>query len=371
MATLMQANRQWSTRPEDERFVSLKDMSAHFRNVRESSVEKRISVKDLRAIEDDSDSLGLKLVGPSGNPLGMSNWAFRQLTIKAGVPTEYLTRLPGDLAARNLNHGIQSLNVTDDDDFKVNALLSKTDGGAIARAFTGVDYGRVWCHQVSDALVERFGDGVTGDWKVPGEFGKKVKVTKANTTLFASDRDMFVFLADEDHRIDVPNRRNGEPGSLARGFFVWNSDVGAQTLGVGFFLFDYVCSNRIVWGAQEYKEMRFRHTKNIDQRWIHEMGPTIMEYGNSLASPIEAQIQRAQAFKLEKPEEFLSDKMGLSAKLSRELVTVHKAEENDRPIETLWDATTAITAYAKSIPNNDDRVKLERVGGKILDLVAA
>jgi hypothetical protein len=26
------------------------------------------------------------------------------------------------------------------------------------------------------------GDGVTGPWKVPGEFGKDVVVTKANTT---------------------------------------------------------------------------------------------------------------------------------------------------------------------------------------------
>ena len=69
-----------------------------------------------------------------------------------------------------------------------------------------------------------------------------------NTTLFASDRDMFVFLADEDNRIENPNRRAGRFGSFARGFFVWNSEVGKTTLGAGFFLFDYVCCNRIVWG---------------------------------------------------------------------------------------------------------------------------
>jgi hypothetical protein len=33
---------------------------------------------------------------------------------------------------------------------------------------------------------------------VPGEFGQRVAVTKQNTTLYASDRDMFVFLADEE-----------------------------------------------------------------------------------------------------------------------------------------------------------------------------
>src|SRR5205085_2945852 len=99
------------------------------------------------------------------------------------------------------------------------------------------------------ALVERFGDGVSGHWRVPGEFGNRITVTKENTTLFASDRDMFVFLADEDRRIDVPGRRNGS-GSMARGFFVWNSETGDKTLGLGFFLFDYVCANRIVWGRR-------------------------------------------------------------------------------------------------------------------------
>ena len=86
-----------------------------------------------------------------------------------------------------------------------------------------------------DRQRRRFGDGVTGEWRVPGEFGKRVTVDRENTTLYASDRDMFVFLADEDRRIEVAGR------SLARGFFVWNSEVGDKTLGAGFFLFDYVC----------------------------------------------------------------------------------------------------------------------------------
>jgi hypothetical protein len=36
--------------------------------------------------------------------------------------------------------------------------------------------------------------------------------------------------------------------------------------------------------------------------------------------------------------------------------------------ESLWDATTAVTAYAKTIPHQDERVTMEREGGKILDL---
>ena len=35
-----------------------------------------------------------------------------------------------------------------------------------------------------------------------GEFGKQVEITRDNTTIYGSDRDMFIFLADEENRID-------------------------------------------------------------------------------------------------------------------------------------------------------------------------
>ena len=55
--------------------------------------------------------------------------------------------------------------------------------------------------------------------------------------------------------------------------------------------------------------------------------------------------------------------------MSRELQAVHAAEE-DRPIETLWDAATAVTAFAKTIKYQDERVALEKIGGDIIDLAA-
>jgi hypothetical protein len=44
--------------------------------------------------------------------------------------------------------------------------------------------------------------------------------------------------------------------------------------------------------------------------------------------------------------------------------------DEGRPIETLWDATTAVTAYARGIQWQDDRVAIEREGGRILALAA-
>jgi hypothetical protein len=83
---------------------------------------------------------------------------------------------------------------------------------------TGPKYGRIWNNDVLAALMDRFGDGRSGDFRIPGEFGAEVEITRDNTTLFAGDRDMFIFLADEVNRIDLPGRRDGQAGELARGF---------------------------------------------------------------------------------------------------------------------------------------------------------
>src|SRR5215204_6412042 len=58
---------------------------------------------------------------------------------------------------------------------------------------------------------------------------------------------------------------------------------GDKTLGVGFFLFDYVCSNRIVWGADQYTEVRIRHTSGAPDRWLEETIPVLTEYSEGSA----------------------------------------------------------------------------------------
>jgi hypothetical protein len=54
-------------------------------------------------------------------------------------------------------------------------------------------------------------------------------------------------------------------------------------------------------------------------------------------------------------------------KTAHAILAAHVDEEN-RPVESLWDAATAVTAYAKGIAFQDERVGVERIAGKILDL---
>ena len=367
MATLMQASNEWRTRPNDERFTSLLDLDAHCRAVRESSAAKVVASRALKFAPDDADPMNrLLITGPNGRAVTPTHWSFGQLATLAGAPAGYLRTLPAAIAADNLNYGMQFSREIED----VGVLLKRDSAGNSAelRAATGPRYGRIWNADITAELVRRFGDGLSGNWRVPGEFGKAVEVTKTNTTLYASDRDMFVFLADETNRVTVKARRNGESGSLARGFFAWNSETGSQSIGVAMFLFDYVCCNRIVWGAQQFTEKRLRHTISAPERWADDVTPLLTEYANASAAPIEATIAAAQARKLDDAKAFLANRFG--AKAATRYMNAFEADEN-RPIESLWDVATGMTAAARSIQWQDERVAIEREAGKVLDLAAA
>lgn len=365
---LMQASEQWANRPADERFTSLTALLDHARAQRQASVGRTFANRRLMAapVGDDPATRGLAIVERnSGAPALPSHWAFGQLCGRVGAPAGYLRTLPAALAADCVNLGLQTRDVDE-----IGVLLRQGVAGSPAdlAAVTGPNYGRVWNAEIAAALVRRFGDGVTGDFRVPGEWGEAVEVTKDNTTLYAGDRDMFVFLADETHRIEVPNRRNGKPGSLARGLFVYNSEVGAQTLGVCAFLFDYVCGNRIVWGAEDFKEIKIRHTSGAPNRWLEQVEPAIKRYAHGAASIVQDKITAAMDKKIgdkERVEAFLNARFTRSQ--AKAINLAHEVEES-RPIETLWDVTTGATAYARTIEYQDERVDVERKAGAVLAL---
>src|SRR5260221_717178 len=235
--TLMQASHQWATRPSDERFVSLIDMQSHFTEQRQLSKAVVVANRQIHA-NPGEDNKSLVILGPNGNPFAPTNWAFGQLAQLAEAPAAYMRSLPSPLAADCINYGLQFKRDIED----VGLLLYK-NGSPVIRAATGPKYGRIWNSDIVNGLVKQFGDGLTGDFRVPGEFDK--------------------------------------------------------------------------------------HGATVDDFLAKRFGPRMV-----------ATIKSA-----------------------------HMNEEG-RPIETLWDATTAVTAYARAIEYQDQRVELERQAGNIMRLAA-
>ena len=163
--------------------------------------------------------------------LAPSNWSFGQLCTQAGAPAKYLRTLPGQLAGINLQWGFEHAGRQDQ-----LILADQHD----LRAVTSQTYGRIWDSQVVQAVTSATAEGA---WQVPAASYSGSDPLRA-TTLYASDRDVFIFLVDEENRVDVGNE------SLGRGFFAWNSEVGSASFGLTTFLYRFVCDNRIVVGCQ-------------------------------------------------------------------------------------------------------------------------
>jgi Domain of unknown function (DUF932) len=360
MLNTMSANEQWRTRPADERFLNLLDLAKATQHTMDHSASRVVPSKGLTA-----DILDGKLVirGPNGNHALPTHWAFGQWSTRAGAPAGYLRDLPNELAADCLNYGMHIARPVED----VGVLLYQNSGPAELHAVTGPNYGRIWNARVANALVEAFGDGRTGAFRVPGEFGKQVEITKANTTLYASDRDIWAFLADESKSTEVPNRRDGKSGRLSTGIVVGNSDVGAGKLWVAFFAFDYVCCNRIIWGMRDLEEFSIKHTASAPHRFLSEVVPMLKEVARSNVTLDQAKIVTAQRTRIEDLDKFLNARKFTRSQVGGIKAAFKTDEGRELMTDTsVWDAVVAATAYARSLQYQDARVAIEREAGKML-----
>ena len=251
------------------------------------------------------------------------------------------------------------------------------------RAATGPDYGRIFDWEIL-APIKRLVDETGGRWKVPGMmtgnrnglavYDPDVPVTLETTTLYASDRDVFVFLVDDRNPISIGTLPNGEPDLMFRGFYAWNSETGSKTAGVAAMYIRGVCRNRNLWGVENFHEVKIRHTKFAPERFAAEVRPALASFANASTAKFIEGVNAAKAAIVAKDDdarlEFLTKRVGLSARMAKAAAARHVQEEG-QPMRSVWDAAQAITALARDIPHQDARVELERKAGALLDKVAA
>ena len=254
------------------------------------------------------------------------------------------------------------------------------DGRVELRAVTGPEYGRIWDKELVAAVMSIAGNG-TGDtiWKVPGVLDWStmthnpfVDVTKDTTTLYASDRDVFLFLVDDTHPIEAGRLPNGEPDLYFRGFYAWNSEVGSKTLGIASFYLRAVCMNRNLWGCENFEEITIRHSKFAARRFAHEAAPALMNFANSSPAPFIAGIRGAREKIVARNEEDRSSflrKRGFSKAETGKIIDTVLAEEG-RPPESIFDFVQGITALARGKAHQDTRLELEGKARKLLESAA-
>lgn len=243
------------------------------------------------------------------------------------------------------------------------------------QAVTSTTYSRIWdadCVLAVERLVEKSG----GKFNNPPAYASRRMGDASKgierAGLYASDRDVFMFMIDGGSLLE-----GGDRAQLHRGFFCWNSEVGSRVFGLTTFLFNAVCGNHIIWGMQDVNELTIRHTKNGPTRFDVEAAPLLLSYANASALPEQQAIKRAieyivvpqdqQKEQFEVVNSFVNRHAKFTKAAVRSAIDFAKAEEGD--CRTLWHVVQGLTAYARGFDFIDARVDLETRAGSLLHIV--
>ncbi len=367
--TLTQASHQWASRPDDQRYLTLEALRDSVLRRKEQSWAVNNFPASLTCVADQNDpEHGFQVIMRNRDGAEViahpTHHAFGQLAGIAKSPAGYLRKLPAVVSAINMQIG---LNRYADQD-QAMAYLDQTDENleTSMRAITGVNYGRIWDIQVVNAVMNI---NQKGNWKVPAASYSSTDPLRA-TTLYASDRDVFIFLVDPDTEIEVGGSK------LHRGFFAWNSETGDKTFGLTRFLYDYVCDNRMVWGATDIKELKIKHTGGAPDRFYMEAERELRRFANESDSKIIDCVARAAETELSDLPRPKSEDQTAQDWLVEQGFTQSEAKSaesfalKDRgSSRTLWDMVYGVTAMARTISHTDLRVVVERKAGDLMKMV--
>ena len=370
---LFKASQQWSTRPDDEKFNDIQTAYEQSLAYANSSREKaNVDPATLRVEAYNSE---VQLVGKGNEPATLTNWAFGQLAARVEAPASYLRKLPATLAVQNINHGLKTRYI--DPDERVN-LLVHANGGLVVRALTSEKYTRIWNHD----LLRRMLDYPQYGWNTPVAFehsGMSAATTgrTREKTIYVSDHDMFVFLVNNNNRINEP----GNPEGLGRGFFVENSEVGASKLRITTFLYRFICSNHIVWGAKDVSEIALRHVGKVKDRMnvmLDRLHIELNRYANESVSDIEAKIRTAKSTIIAADQEQVIDTIFANLKkagapVSRKQLEAAQTlaianESTDGKPNSIWGMAQGLTRLSQDQPFADTRLKMDEAAGRLIDM---
>ena len=361
---LFKAHKQWSERPNDERFPTLQALYNATREYADLAREKELPFSDLRVEAIDAD---VQLVGRKGIPAKLTNWVFGQLCSRLGAPASYLRELPATLAAQNLNHGFahRAGEMIDAGNSNRAQLLFHMNGDSLLlRALTSDKYSRIWNFEIAERLLDLESQG----WSVAMPDIRSLGDDKP--PLYASDHDMFAFLR-MPNVVVAENLGNGN-APIYRGLIAENSEVGASSLKLTRFFYNEMCGNHIIWGASNVVEISVRHVGNARERWS-TFAVQVARWSNESATDEIRIIESAKSRIIAATKDEVLDALfgkripGLTRKVLQAGYDCVVPDQDGNP-NTVWGIVQGITRHSQSYPHADTRTAIDRAAGKLLTL---
>jgi hypothetical protein len=374
------AHKEWASRPADQRFESVFAL-AKFLVDRQKNTKEAMKPFSEITVESHGEDVRIRTTAGFAN---LTHHSFTQLAGHAGLRAAGLrssfeafrsTAEAAKWVADGLNLGLQG---RDGSSSAIANLLVTANGGELtARSINTEQYARVWdLELIQQILIPLEEHGFVNPPAYDGPGG-----------LYASDRDMFALMVPRNvRRINMPGVTCDvcrEPfeinGQLFSPFnYLSNSEVGGASLLYGSGLLQGVCANLNIWGAMGHSEIRITHKGEPLKRLLEEfqgfMTRWVRQDSTAEENVIRAAMNCFVAAKVEDVSALVYNATNLTkAVVSEAIATVEKGDMSTGIISQdptlLWNLVAAITANARPLPNQDDRMQQVREAGKLMELV--
>lgn len=363
--TIDDAHRQWATRPAEEAVHTVDDLVTRTQRVRALSRTKaNIPWESLRV---EADGQELALVGKGGTPAYLGNWAMGQLASVAGAPAGYLSKLPAQLAAECLTHGLKQGVERDN---AASLLVTVSPGRLDARAILTDRYERVWDAEIAERIATICQKGTWG----PAQAFRSASTAQVSHAWgtpkplplgWVGDRSMFALLVDYEGSVTT---KAGQ--KLARFVMLENSEVGARAVKATLGLLDFVCGNMIMWGCSDVYEARFRHTKNVHEKLHALSAPMTARLGSGEQDKLLTSIAGASATLLGEDKDSVVERVVARTKLPKQTVIAAygRVEATSRygDPRSAWGMVQGLTEESQGATFADDRIDIDRAAAKLL-----
>jgi hypothetical protein len=401
----------WVHRPPDQRFPDLPALGAHVDARTQRAQELGVPLHDVKL---DCDAQSVWIAGSRGR-VAFTHHAFAQFSAVCKAPAGYLRTLPPDYVVRNLTWGLRNKVGVKKHKLLIDRVEAPADQTDLSpaqpqrtlRAVTGMGYGRIWDREVV-AAVRQVVDEAGGQWTVPGLLPD---AKSGDTSLYASDHDLYVFLVDAQHPIEV----DGE--DFYPGIIIWNSETGTSMFGATTFIFEPSLDARIIYQPKDVARLLVRHTKNGPERFAQEVVPALKQYTDGDPDAVRKLIVGAKravvGYDADEVTEWLRDRgfTRQAARIAAQRAVVDVAgvpappvpvavppeddedfvlaeDDSDTPDTTpenlevapgavvpaapvsLWAVTQALHGLARETPHTDRRQKLEGSASRLLSRYA-
>ena len=379
------AQSEYYKRPADERFASVAALVAAAQYDKDHSAERTYNLKDLKAVTERTHTEQpdrrpgfegqtatimrdvLRLESPNGRAQ-LTHYAFGQLARTIGAPASYLRTLPPELAARNINHGLQESPAGT----AANLLVRANGGTPTIRAATSDTYGRVWDASLYGELSRRFMD-TDSRWITPPTWDGEP------AGAYRGDRDSFVIVVNGGSIVTDPSLAGGatvnQPigggpsNGMYRGLMLRNSEVGHCSITIESILFRYICGNHMLWGAIMDRQFRRRHVgTKITRDTMRELQDLAWKFTNRTAASDEAIVRGLIDHEIAHTREAVIDelkKMGATKQQAEEAYATTEQKEAASP-RSFWGIAQGLTRNSQESGYQDDRLVLDQLAALVL-----